>query len=270
MRVPILIMALFFLCPPCLRAQQDTVYRLSRSIQADIADFSVDYLGNIYLLTHNNQLRKLDPNGDSLGVYNAVSRFGDITYMDVTNPLKILLYYRDFATIVETDRFLNILNTIDLRGLGIFQAKAIGLAYDNNIWIFDELDARLKRIADDGTILDQTTDFRQLFDTIPDPSMITDQGGLVYLYDSLKGVYIFDHYGTLKNHSPLKAWSDFTVLDKNMVGHNDINFLKFQLGMPGILQEPLPANCQQASKIKLTQAGLYVLKKNILEIYSRR
>ncbi len=265
----LLIISLFFILQTA-RAQNDSSFSLTRTMQADVADFTVDNVGNVYLLTKNNLLKKFDQNGDSVTVFNAVTRFGDISYIDVSNPLKILLYYKDFATIVEVDRFLNILNTIDLRSLGIFQVKAIGLAYDNNLWIYDELDAKLKRIGDDGTLIDQTTDFRQLFDTIPDPSLITDQGGLVYLYDVAKGVYVFDHYGTLKSHVQLNGWRDFTVIDKNLVGRNDRYFLKYQLGKITIQQEPLRDAYLNASKIKITQSAIYVLKKNMLEIYTRR
>jgi hypothetical protein len=251
-------------------AQGDSAFSLTKTLQADVTDFTVDNVGNIYLLTKGNLLKKLDPNGDSASVYNAVTRFGDISFIDVTNPLKILLYYKDFATIVEVDRFLNILNTIDLRSLGIFQVKAIGLAYDNNLWVYDELDAKLKRIGDDGTLIDQTTDFRQLFDTVPDPALITDQGGLVYLYDPAKGVYAFDHYGTLKSHVQINGWKDFTVIDKNLIGRNDRYFLKYQLGKIDIQQEPLRDAYLNATKIKITQSAIYVLKKNMLEIYTRR
>ena len=269
MRAFLLIPVLFMGSVMKLPAQRDSSYSLSRTIPAEVNDFTVDNVGNIYLLMRNNQLKKLDANGDSLAVFNAVTRFGDLFFVDVTNPLKILLYYRDFATIVEVDRFLNILNTIDLRSQGIFQVKSIGLAYDNNIWVFDELDATLKRMGDDGTILDQTTEFRQLFDTIPDPGQITDQGGLVYLYDENRGVYVFDHYGTLKSHIAIKNWKDFTVIDKSMIGRNDQFFLKCFLGKLEILQEPVPAAYAGASKIKITPRGIYVLKKNLLEVYTR-
>ena len=156
-----------------------------------------------------------------------------------------------------------------MRSLNIFQVKAIGLAYDNNIWIYDELDAKLKRIADDGSLVNQTTDFRQLFDSIPDPTTIIDQGGLVYLYDTARGVYIFDHYGSLKNHVQLKNWLDFTVIDNNLLGRNENYFLKYQLNTLNIQQQPMTDAYQNAIKIKITPASIYVLKKNVLEIYTR-
>ena len=154
---------------PAQRSAQQTpsAFTLTLTLSQDIVDFTVDNLGNIYVLNSDNQLKKLGPKGDSLAVFNDVRRYGKITRIDVTNPLKILVYYREFTTVIELDRFLNIVNTVDLRKQNILQAKAVALAYDNNIWVYDELDAVLKRIGDDGSLLDQTTDFRQLFDSVP-------------------------------------------------------------------------------------------------------
>jgi hypothetical protein len=258
-----------------VRAQQapaDTgsLFRLSRTIAPDIVDFSVDNLGNIYVLKKDNQLKKLSPQGDSLAVFNDVRRYGQIASVDVSNPLKILIYYREFTTIVELDRFLNIINTIDLRKLNILQVKAIGLAYDNNVWVFDELDAILKRVGDDGSLVDQTSDFRQLFDSVPDPASIRDQGGFVYLYDPSKGVYIFDHYGTLKTHLDLRGWKDFDVIDKNLLGRDDRSFYRYQPGTLNMQEEPIPAAYAGATRIHITPSVIYVLKKTGLEIYSRK
>lgn len=251
-------------------ADTSGLFRLTRTIGPDIADFTVDNLGNIYILKKDNQLRKLSPQGDSLAVFNDVRRYGQIGSIDVSNPLKILVFYREFTTIIELDRFLNIVNTIDLRKLNILQVKTIGLAYDNNIWVFDELDAILKRVGDDGSLVDQTTDFRQLFDSVPDPAVIRDQAGYVYLYDPAKGVYIFDHYGTLKTHLDLRGWCDFDVIDKNLLGRDDHNFFRYQPGTLNMQEEPIPAAYAGASRIRITPSVIYVLKKTGLEIYSRK
>jgi hypothetical protein len=243
---------------------------LSKTIHGDLADFTVDNLGNIYLLTSDNQLKKLGPAGDSLAVFNDVRRYGKVSLVDVTNPLKIVVYYREFSTVIELDRFLNIINTIDLRKLNILQARVVALSYDNRLWVYDELDAKLKRIADDGTLADQTTDFRQLFDSTPEPSVLRDQGGFVYLYDTSKGVYIFDHYGGLKNHIALLGWKDFDVLDKNMLGRDAHSLLRYEQGTLDVKEEPLPAYLKDARRVKIMPSAIYVLKKGGLEIYMNK
>lgn len=245
-------------------------FQLTLTLSSDIVDFTVDALGNIYVLNSDNQLKKLDPKGDSLAVFNDVRRYGKIASIDATNPLKILVYYREFTTVIELDRFLNIVNTIDLRKQNILQAKAIGLAYDNNIWVFDELDAKLKRIGDDGSLVDQTTDFRQLFDSVPDPTVIRDQGGYVYLYDPQKGVYIFDHYGALKTHLDLRGWRDFDVIGKNLLGRDDHNLYRYQPGTLDMQEQPTPAAYREAIRIRITPSVIYVLKRTGLEVYTKK
>jgi len=244
-------------------------FRLTLTLSQDIADFTVDALGNIYILNSANQLKKIGPDGDSMAVFNDVRRFGKITSVDATNPLKILVYYREFTTIIELDRFLNIVNTIDLRKQNILQAKAVGLAYDNNVWVFDELDAVLKRIGDDGSLVSQTTDFRQLFDSVPDPTVIRDQGGYVYLYDPAKGVYIFDHYGALKTHLDLRGWEDFDVIGTSLLGRDDRDLFRYQPGTLDMQQQPIPAAYRDALRIRITPTVVYVLKKTGLEVWSR-
>jgi len=245
-------------------------FQLTLSLSQDIVDFTADNLGNIYVLSRDNQLKKIGPAGDSLAVFNDVRRYGKITAIDATNPLKILVYYREFTTVIELDRFLNIVNTIDLRKQNILEAKAIRLAYDNNVWVFDELDAKLKRIGDDGSLVDQTADFRQLFDSVPDPAVIRDQDGLVYLYDPARGVYIFDHYGALKTHLDLRGWQDFDVIGKNLLGRDARNLYRYQPGTLDLQEQPIPAAYREAIRIRITPTQVYVLKKTGLEVYSKK
>ena len=132
--------------------QADTSFHLLRVIKGDIVDFTVDNLNNTYIINSKNQLKKINADGDSMAVFNDVKKFGQLSYIDVSNPLKPLIYYRDFATIVVLDRFLNIRNTIDLRKQNIFSVKAIGQSYDNKIWLYDEQDNKLKKIDEDGKV----------------------------------------------------------------------------------------------------------------------
>ncbi|HLI92121.1 MAG TPA: hypothetical protein VKU83_00860, partial [Puia sp.] len=71
-------------------------FALTLQLPQNIVDFNVDNLGNIYVINRDNQLKKLSPRGDSLAVFNDVIRYGKVASIDVTNPLKILVYYRDF------------------------------------------------------------------------------------------------------------------------------------------------------------------------------
>src|SRR5262249_33190532 len=91
---------LFLLTNGFIHAQKDTSFKWVKSIKGDIVAFAADDLDNIYLLSSTNQLKKFNANGDSVAVFNEVKKFGQATLVDVSNPLKVLLYYKDFATIV--------------------------------------------------------------------------------------------------------------------------------------------------------------------------
>ena len=76
--------------------------------------------------------------------------------------------------------------SINLRKQNIFKVEAVTTSYDNNIWLFDEQDNKLKKIDDNGNVLSESVDFRLLFDSVPEPKQIIDRDGFVYLNDPQK------------------------------------------------------------------------------------
>ena len=146
---------LIFLCfcvSVATHAQSDSAFQFIRSIKGNFTQFNVDILDNIYLITSTNQLKKMDAKGDSVGIFNDVKRYGNPSSIDVTNPLKVLLYYKPFATVVILDRLLNMRNTINFRSQNIFAVQTIATSYDNYIWLFDEQDYKLKKIDESGKL----------------------------------------------------------------------------------------------------------------------
>ena len=114
------------------------------------------------------------------------------------------------------------------------------------------------------------TDFRLIVDTAPSPQFIVDQNRLVYLYDSLKGVYLFDYYGAFKNRIQLKGWTDFTVIGNVMFGRDAGMLYRYESGTLNLQNYPIPVAMRDAQKIKITPGSLYVLRNNRLEVFSYR
>jgi hypothetical protein len=249
-------------------AQGDSVFHLVRDIKGEFAAFTADNLGNIFLVTKNNQLKKLSVKGDSMGVFNDVKRYGKLYFIDASNPLKTLLFYKDFRTIVVLDRFLNMVNVIDLRKQNIFQVKAIAQSYDNNVWIFDEQESKLKKVGEDGTILGETADLRLVFGDAPAPSHIFDQNGFVYMYDPLKGMYIFDYYGALKTKLPLLNWTDVQVISQTIAGRAEGKYITYTQGTLQMKEAILPKNLQEAGTIQISPQGIYILEQDGVHLYA--
>ena len=261
---------LSFLCccaSVAVKSQSDSAFNFLGVIPGNYADFTVDNLDNIYLITSTDQLKKINSNGDSVAVFNDVKRYGTVFSVDVTNPLKILLYYKNFATVVVLDRFLNIRNSINFRKKNIFSVQAIATSYDNNIWLFDEQDYKLKKIDEEGKLLQETTDLRMLFDSVPAPTQITDKENFVYLYDPEKGFYVFDYYGSFKNKLPFLHWSSVAVSEKNMYGFNNNKLYSYELNSFTLKEYKLPAFIKNYTAIKAINGKVYLLKDDGIYIY---
>jgi hypothetical protein len=241
-------------------AQSDTAFKLTKIIKGNFTHFTVDNLDNIYLLTSGNQLKKINSNGEPAGVFNDVKRYGNPSLIDVNNPLKILLYYKNYSTVVVLDRFLNMRNTINFRKQNIFTVNAISTSYDNNIWLFDEQNFKLKKINDEGKVVQESIDWRNLFDSAPSPDKIIDRDNFVYVYDTAKGFFIFDYYSSFKNKLLFLGWKNVEVNAKMIYGFKDNSLYTYQLNSLMLKEYPLPDFLEKYPSVKAINGKLYVLK----------
>lgn len=246
---------------------KDSIFRYERSIPGDFIYLNVDVLDNIYLITSGNRLKKLNSKGDSVAVFNDVKKYGNPTLIDVNNPLKILVYYKNYSSVVVLDRFLTQRNSINFRKQGIFSVNAISTSYDNNIWLFDEQDNKLKKIDETGKMLLESPDLRQLLDTIPSPQYIIDSRNQVFVYDVFKGFYIFDYYGAFKTRLPFTNWSDIAISGNKLLGFSNNMLYSYELQSLNLKTYNLPSFIRDYISIKAVNGKLYLLKKNALEIY---
>lgn len=260
------ILCLFAICFTT-NAQTDTSFKLLKKIKGDIVAFAADNLDNLYLLNSSDQLKKINDKGDSVAVFNNIRKYGKVAQVDVSNPLRVLLYYKDFSTIVVLDRLLNVRSTIDLRKQDIFQTQAVCLSYDNGIWLYDEFEHKLKKLDEDGRLLFSSTDFRQLFDEAFSFTTINDQDGLLYLYDKNKGVYVFDYYGALKNIFSLPGYSNFKAVGKFITGTRNDSIMRYHPGNLMMQELKLPVSFKNVQSILFTSTKAFALKKDELEIY---
>lgn len=242
---------------------------LARTIPGAFSKMYIDNMQNIYVLSESsNQLKKFNSNGDSAGVFNDVKRYGNLYSVDVTNPLNIVAYYRDYATAVVLDRFFNKINVIDLRRAGILQCKAVSYSYDNNIWAFDQQECKLKKIDANGNVIFSSDDFRILFAQAPNPTSIIDNDGQLFLYDPDKGWFLFDYYGAFKTQLLYPGWSDVTVVNQKMIGRDSALFYIADAKTYSLL--PIKTNIALAGKqqVFFSLDHAYMLTSSGVEIYT--
>src|SRR3954466_5197069 len=136
----------------------------------------------------------------------------------------MLVYYKDFATILLLDQFFAIRTAIDLRRHGITQAKAVALSYDGNVWLYDEGEGKLKKIDESGNVLSESADLRLVFDNALNPTKVIDNNSQLYLYDSKLGWLIFDYYTAFKKQLQFTGWKDVAASDNRLSGRDENHF----------------------------------------------
>jgi len=159
---------------------------------------TADETGNVYVVKSNNSLVRYNENGDSSAFYRSVQN-GEIGAVDVTNPMRIVVYYPGYSKVVLLDRQLSQKNELDLRKLNIFTASVVASSADGNLWVYDQFNARLKKINEQLETVVQSNDIRIEANKVPSPSFMIERDWKVFLCDTAKGIFTFDRYGNYLN-----------------------------------------------------------------------
>jgi hypothetical protein len=252
---------------PSMSQRKDSSFVLVKTYRGDIADAAVDNLDNLYIISSTGQIKKFDAAGDSAAVYNQVKNFGKLYSLDVSSPLRPMLFYKDFSTIVLLDRFLANRSVLDLRKYSIFQPGAVGLSYDNNIWVFDEYDNKLKKIDEQGNLLLETPDFRSIFSETLRPQKIINDNGLVYLADPATGVFVFDIYGSFKKKILLKNWQSIAVKENYLIQTHPNEIVVYNTRTFVDVKKTIPSTFQPYVRSISTASKLVTFSNDTLHMY---
>jgi hypothetical protein len=234
--------------------------------------FTTDKLNNIYLV-RNNALFKYNRSGTLINNYNE-KRFGRLSYVDVNNPLKILLLFSDFSQVIILDNKLALKSTVLLRDLNILQCSAICNSYNDAMWVFDMQDQRLKRI-DQNRITNESGILGQLLPGLPlNPNFMQEDSNWLYVNNGGKGILVFDIYGTYYKTIPVNTPRTFQVLADQLVylardsagtALKSYNLKSFE--EKNILL-PEPEQKDSIIDVRLNQQMLFVFKKESLDLYA--
>ena len=175
-----------------------------------------DNLKNYYY-TENNVLFK--DNGLKIWEYKNLA-LGKITSVDLTNPLKTVLFYQDFNTIISLDSQLNETQKINLFELdSSILATKVGFAAKNQFWIYNELTRQVmlfdyinnsfKTIGNpiQGEILYSQTDFNNFYWIV------------------INSLYAVDIYGKIKFITNIPPFEHVQIIDDKQLLYSYNNSL---------------------------------------------
>jgi hypothetical protein len=128
------VLFLFFIIN--LSAQEGNRLKLVKQV-----DLSVDkFLGvNVYdeLFYINKDILFKQTKSEKLSYQNNL--YGNLNNVDIINYLETTLFYKDFNTVIQLDRWLGEFNKVDFIQSNIFSSiQRVSIASNNRLWVFND------------------------------------------------------------------------------------------------------------------------------------
>jgi hypothetical protein len=174
--------------------------------QVKVDYIAVDVQGNIYCV-ENSKLSKYSPEGTLLATFNRFS-LGAINAIDVSNRMKIMLFYKEAGIILFLDEHLSpITEEFSLFAKNLYSITLASYSTTNHIWLYDHfskelltLDFHLNIIQKNRFDLDGTA-----------PIGLTEiKEKMMVLHHPAAGLLLFDAFGTfvktitIFTHNPIQ------------------------------------------------------------------
>jgi hypothetical protein len=248
-----------------LMAQDTSRFELLHAIETNPDFFTTDNQSNIYTVK-GDVLTKYDKTGKLLYKYSN-KNFGDITFVDASNMLKILVFYRNYLQAVFLDNTLSLNGEpISLDKIGFIQAQLICSSHNNGIWIYDQQNLELVRVNQNLERTQQTGNLAALLSIELHPDYLIEYDNKVYLNNPGTGILVFDIYGTYYKTIPVKDIKQFQPFG-NLVYYNRGNEVKaYDLRTSDEFQFQIPIEDFKSFRLEM---GVLVLQiKEAIQLYT--
>ena len=215
-----LILSLFFLL-------FQTSYEYEGTIREQCSFFQTDVMGNIYiikddrLIKYNNKLEKV---ADYSNAY-----LGEIGSLDTTDPLRLLIHYKEFNQLLWLDNYLlEIRSPVLLDEMGVDQAEVICTSSQGGFWLFNGLNDRIQYYDVNLELVHESIPVSHMIKNHKPVAMI-EKNRMVYLLIPQTGILVFDRYASYSKLLPIYPDKAFQVTDKNIFYISNKIFYKYDL-----------------------------------------
>ena len=149
---------------------------------------------------------------------------GVIANVDVSNPQKNLVYFRDFTKILILDNELSpTSDVIDLTTLELDETTLVCRSYNDGVWYYDPVKFELIRKNQELITTNSSGNLANLLNKNIQANYLQEYNNRLYLNDKVNGILIFDNFGTYLKTIPIYGLEIFQVKDKVLIYTNDKN-----------------------------------------------
>ena len=178
-------------------------FKLIATIEIEADFFTTDNQSNLYVVKAN-ELSKFDKTGKLVYKYSN-KNLGNIDFVDASNMLKLLVFYKNFSQVVFLDNTLSLTGSpVGLDKDGFRQAQLVCSSHNNGIWIYDQQNFELLRLNQALEKIQQTGNLSLLLSIDLRPNFLVEYNNKLYLNKPASGILMFDIYGTYYKTIPIK------------------------------------------------------------------
>lgn len=215
----------------------------------DSFGFSYHIKNNVFRKTKNNETFE----------YKNVS-LGNISKVDILNPLKIVLFYEDFNTVVLLDNQLNKMTEINFsQNSTPIVVPAIGMSTQNQLWIFNTLNQQIGLFDylknEYKTVSTPLTEAIKYYHT---------DFNTFYWIDKKNNWFSCDIFGKTTSLGKVPDFDQIEIIDSNSYIFSKANLLYFKGKASG--------NSETPSEIEVLQKSFdnFCYKDQILSIFTAK
>ncbi len=260
-----LLASILVLCCSAVDIETGDYQKINSIAFSHTSFITTDKLGNAFVVI-GNQLLQFDPSGKPLANFSR-SNLGAIRSIDASNPMKIVLFYPDFAQMIILNSKLAEQSTINLRNATINQPVIACGSENGGFWIYDNEDDQLKKLDLSLQIIYQSGNLTQTLGYKIQPRFVVESGGYVYLNDPKNGILIFDLFGTYYKLLPFKGLKSFQVIDQNVLFVDSNKLFRYD-SKSAIEEEVLLPPHDSILNARIEGQQLYLLTSDSLSFYS--
>lgn len=204
----------------CISISVSATDSLLYSVEVASNYFTTDHLQNLYYINGKNEVIKYEFTSGIEYTYSD-KRLGKPTYIDASNPMRVLVFFPDFYTVVILDNTCSAMNIINLTSTtdknSYLPYVVCAQADENYFWIYDQLSRKLVKLDERGNKVLESEAFDALFSDVVLPSQLIYYNQSVYLIDKNYRVLLFDLYGTFHNEIRTQTIGYIQVIKNNFV-----------------------------------------------------
>lgn len=227
--------------------------------------FTTDNFGNTYAV-QADVITKYDSKGDFVKTYNN-KQFGLITSVDATNPMKPVLFYRNFLKVVFLDNTLSLNGEpISIEKLGFPQVQLVCSSYNNGLWMYDQGNLELIRLDQNFATSNKTGNLSQQLGLAMNPNFMLEYNNNLYVNNPATGILVFDVFGTYYKNIPITGLERFQFKDDELLYFKNGKFKSYQLKTIDEATAIIPS--KNPTYVRAEKNTLFLQANDTLYLYS--